>query len=170
MWKAVNKRKIQTYEIILCILLLIVIIAGLIMPKTGRFVLADEICNTAVIWVVCIFAIVRAAARRADGSVPGKAVRGIVTALLLAAGIWFTKDAALDLVNGPEVAVLSDLQISQTQAHTGVFSQHYYLTGTDSSGERIRLEISGNDCSAISGRDTIRVEYYSNTGRIVCLI
>lgn len=167
MMTAMNKRKIQTYEIILCIFLLILIIVGLIMPKTGRFVLIDEICNTAVIWIVCIFVIARTAGRRADNCAWGKVVRGIVITLLLAVGIWFTKDVALDFAKGPEVTVLSNLQVSQTRAHTGIFSLHYYLTGTDSSGERVRLEVAGDDCSEISGRDTIRVEYYANTGRIV---
>ena len=39
------KRKIQTYEIILCIFVLAVVAAGLLMPKTGSLVMIDEICD-----------------------------------------------------------------------------------------------------------------------------
>ena len=52
------KRKIQTYEIILCIFVLAVVAAGLLMPKTGSLVMIDEICD-----IVCkcqpLFYIVR---------------------------------------------------------------------------------------------------------------
>ena len=47
------------------------------------------------------------------------------------------RSTALDLVSGPETAQLTDIQVSRSQAHTGIFSLHYYLTGTDSRGERV---------------------------------
>ena len=137
------------------------------MPKTGRFVLADEICDTAVIWIVCILAGLRVAFLTGDPAGFGRAARGLVIALLLAVGIWFTKDVALDIAAGPEITVLSDLQIVKSQAHTGIFSHHYYLKGTDRRGERIQLEITGDDYSEISRDDTIRVACYRNTGRVV---
>lgn len=44
------KRKIQTYEIILCIFVLAVVAAGLLMPKTGSLVMIDEICDIVAVW------------------------------------------------------------------------------------------------------------------------
>lgn len=160
-------RKLEIYEIVCCVFLVIAIIAGLIMPKTGPFVLADEICDMAVIWIVCIVIIARTVCYSNESSFMGKAVRGVVIFPLLAFGIWLTRDVVLDVVSGPETAEFSDLQVSQTQANTGIFSQHYYLEATDDEGERFRFEISGKVDSEIQGRDTIRIEYYRHTERIV---
>lgn len=62
---------------------------------------------------------------------------------------------------------MTDIQVSRSQAHTGIFSLYYYLTGTDSQGERVRLEISGDDYARLSGRSSVTDEYYRHTGRIV---
>lgn len=81
---------------VLCIFVLAVIVVGLAVPRTGQFVLVDEVCDTVVIWTVCILIIGRTAVRSGNASVSGK------------------------------------------------------------------------EYSSFSGRDTIRVEYYRNTGRVVC--
>ena len=54
-----SERKIKKYEIILCILVLAVVAAGLLLPKTGELVLLDELCSISVIWIVCIYVVVR---------------------------------------------------------------------------------------------------------------
>lgn len=60
------RRKITKYEIILCVLVLAVIVAGLLLPKTGELVLLDEFCNISVI------SITHARAPQTDaGSLPG---------------------------------------------------------------------------------------------------
>ena len=68
-------RKIKKYEIILCILVLAVIAAGLLLPKTGNLVLLDELCNAAVIWIACICVIARALRNRTALSLSGKTAR-----------------------------------------------------------------------------------------------
>lgn len=161
------KKVIHTYEIIFCILVLAVIAVGFLMPKTGTLVLIDEFCDSLVIWFICIFVIVRIVRSKGNFTVGVKVARITVIVICAVVGLWFTGGVVADLVTGPETETLSDIQVSRSQAHTGIFSLHYYLTGTDSRGERIRLEISGNDYSGFSGRDTIRVEYYGNTRRIV---
>ena len=161
------KRKIQTYEIILCIFVLAVVAAGLLMPKTGPLVMIDEICDIVAIWTVCIYVIVRIIQSRGRFQASVKAVRILVIAACVVIGVLFTGSTALDLVSGPEMAQLTDIQVSRSQAHTGIFSLHYYLTGTDSRGERVRLEISGDDYTRLSGSSSVTVEYYRHTGRIV---
>ena len=161
------KRKIQTYEIILCIFVLAVVVVGLLMPKTGALVMVDEICDVLAIWTVCIYVIVRIIQSRGKFSGSVKAARILVVAACIVAGVLFTRSAALDLVSGPETIQLTDIQVSKSQAHTGIFSLHYYLTGTDSQGERIRLEISGDDYTRLSGSGSVTVEYYRHTGSIV---
>ena len=161
------KRKIQTYEIILCIFVLAVVAAGLLMPKTGSLVMIDEICDIVAVWIVCIYVIVRIIQSRGRFQASVKAVRILVIAACVVIGVLFTGSTALDLVSGPETARLTDIQVSRSQAHTGIFSLHYYLTGTDSRGERVRLEISGDDYTRLSGSSSVTVEYYRHTGRIV---
>ena len=158
------KRKIQTYEIILCIFVLAVVAAGLLMPKTGSLVMIDEICDIVAVWTVCIYVIVRIIQSRGRFQASVKAVRILVIAACVVIGVLFTGSTALDLVSG---AQLTDIQVSRSQAHTGIFSLHYYLTGTDSRGERVRLEISGDDYTRLSGSSSVTVEYYRHTGRIV---
>ncbi len=161
------KRKIQTYEIILCIFVLAVVAAGLLMPKTGPLVMIDEICDIVAIWTVCIYVIVRIIQSRGRFQASVKAARVLVIAACVAIGVLFTRSTALDLVSGPVTAQLTDIQVSRSQAHTGIFSLHYYLTGTDSRGERVRLEISGDDYTRLSGSSSVTVEYYRHTRRIV---
>ena len=161
------KRKIQTYEIILCIFVLAVVAAGLLMPKTGPLVMIDEICDIVAIWTVCIYVIVRIIQSRGRFQASVKAARILVIAACVVIGVLFTRSTALDLVSGPVTAQLTDIQVSRSQAHTGIFSLHYYLTGTDSRGERVRLEISGDDYTRLSGSSSVTVEYYRHTGRIV---
>ena len=161
------KRKIQTYEIILCIFVLAVVAAGLLMPKTGPLVMIDEICDIVAIWTVCIYVIVRIIQSRGLFQASVKAARVLVIAACVAIGVLFTRSTALDLVSGPVTAQLTDIQVSRSQAHTGIFSLHYYLTGTDSRGERVRLEISGDDYTRLSGSSSVTVEYYRHTRRIV---
>ena len=161
------KRKIQTYEIILCIFVLAVVAAGLLMPKTGPLVMIDEICDIVAVWTVCIYVIVRIIQSRGRFQASVKAARILVIAACVVIGVLFTGSTALDLVSGPEMAQLTDIQVSRSQAHTGIFSLHYYLTGTDSRGERVRLEISGDDYTRLSGSSSVTVEYYRHTGRIV---
>ena len=160
------KRKIQTYEIVLYIFVLAVVLVGLLMPKTGPLVMIDEICDILAVWTVCIYVIVRIIQSREQFQGSVKAVRMLVIAVCVVIGVLFARSTALDLVSGPETALLTDIQVSSSQAHTGIFSLHYYLTGTDSQGERVRLEISGDDYTRLSGSSNVTVEYYRHTGRI----
>lgn len=159
------KRGIRSCEIILCVLVLAVIVAGLFLPKTGPFVMVDEICDVLVIWSVCVYVIVRIIRSKGKYSVSVKAARGIVVAVCVIVGIWFARSVVLDLVSGPESVTLSEIQTRKSRAHS-VFPQHYYLTGKDSRGEALRMEISSEDYTRLSGCSSVTVAYYRNTGRI----
>ena len=155
-------RKIKKYEIILCILVLAVIAAGLLLPKTGNLVLLDELCNAAIIWIACIYVIVRALSSRTALSVSGKAARAAAVIICIAFVFWFSKDIVLDLAAGPRTAALTDIQVSETQ--------HYYLTGSDHNGETVRAEISREEYNKYNGlpqSGTVTIEYYEHTRRIV---
>lgn len=162
-----SRRKMEKYEMILGILLLAVIAAGLLLPETGNLVLLDELCGAAVIWMVCIYVIARVLRNRAALSFSGKVVGAAAVILCIAAVLWFSKDVGLDLAAGPQTATLTDIQLTGAQAHTGIFSRHYDLLGTDSQGERIRVEISGQDYERLEAAGRVFIEYYPNTKRVV---
>lgn len=165
-----SERKIKKYEIILCILVLAVIAAGLLLPETGNLVLLDELCNAAVIWIACIFVIMRILRNRTALSFSGKAVGAAVVIVCMAAALWFSKDIVSDLAAGLQTATLTDIQLSGPQAHTGIFSHHYYLLGINSQGEKIRVEISGQDYERLETAGSVLIEYYPNTKRAVKLL
>ncbi len=77
-------RKIKNHEIILCILVLAVIAAGLLLPETGNLVLLDEFCDVAVIWIVCIYVIVRVLRNRTALPFSGRAAGGAAVIVCIA--------------------------------------------------------------------------------------
>lgn len=160
-------RKIKNHEIILCILVLAVIAAGLLLPETGNLVLLDEFCDVAVIWIVCIYVIVRVLRNRTALPFSGRAVGVAAVIVCIAVALWFSKDIGLDLAAGPQTATLTDIQLSKAQAHTGIFSHHYYLTGSDNNGVTLRAEITGEEYSRLPQGGTVTIEYYEHTRRIV---
>lgn len=160
-------RKIKNHEIILCILVLAVIAAGLLLPETGNLVLLDEFCDVAVIWIVCIYVIVRVLRNRTALPFSGRAAGVAAVIVCIAVALWFSKDIGLDLAAGPQTATLIDIQLSKAQAHTGIFSHHYYLTGSDNNGVTLRAEITGEEYSRLPQGGTVTIEYYEHTRRIV---
>lgn len=159
--------KIKRYEIVLCVLLLAVIVAGLFLPKSGPLVLLDELCDIFIIWVVCIYVIARIIQNRKTAETGIKTAGAILAVICAAVCLWFTRDIAADLVSGPKTAALTEVEVRQSQAHTGIFSHHYYLTGTDPQGKRIRVEISAGDYAGAAGTDSVTLVYYEHTGRTV---
>ena len=155
---------------IFCILVLAVIAAGLLLPETGNLVLLDEFCDVAVIWIVCIYVIVRVLRNRTALPFSGRAAGVAAVIVCIAVALWFSKDIGLDLAAGPQTATLTDIQLSGTQAHTGIFSHHYYLLGIDLQGEKIRVEISGQDYERLETAGSVLIEYYPNTKRAVKLL
>ena len=160
-------RKIKNHEMIFCILVLAVIAAGLLLPETGNLALLDELCDVAVIWIVCIYVIVRALRNRTALPFSGRAAGAAAVIVCIAVALWFSKDIGLDLAAGPQTATLTDIQLSKAQAHTGIFSHHYYLTGSDNNGVTLRAEITGEEYSRLPQGGTVTIEYYEHTRRIV---
>lgn len=155
-------KKINIVEIILVILVLIVIAAGLLLPKTGELALLDELCNISVLWIVCVYVVVKVVRNKTSKKALGT---GLVI-VCLALALWFSKDLVLDLSAGPQRVVLSDIQVSEAQGHTGIFSHHYYLTGSHNN-ETLRFEISAKEYSQLKPGASVTAEVYKHTGRIV---
>ena len=162
------KRKFTgKFEFWALIFLLIIIGAGVLLPKTGHLVLLDELCDAAVFLMVSVLVAVYMIQRRKSLGKGAKIIGGAVILICAAAGVWFGKDIVLDGINGPQRQALMQVQVSRSQAHTGIFSSHYWLDGINGAGEKIRLEISGSDYSRLSGSHQVTVMYYPRTGRVV---
>ena len=169
------KRESKTGGFLFWVLLLAVIIIGFFLPKSGSLVMLDEFCNVLVIWMIGIYGVTRLCQGRKTFSRSEKRFRMFFAALCIGFAVFFTIQPAADLLSGTTTASFTDIEVTQSTAHTGIFSHHYYLTGTDTEGLRHRLEISGDDYTALNGRtyDTdslgksITVEYYEYTGRVV---
>lgn len=112
-----------------------VIAAGLLLPKTGELVLLDEFCNLSVIWIVCAYLVIRVVRNRSLLSASRKALGAGAVIVCFALALWFSKDLMLDLSSGSQTVELKDIQVSESLAHTGIFSHHYYLTGSDNEWE-----------------------------------
>lgn len=160
-------KRLKKQEIIFFVLVLAVIAAGLLLPKTGELVLLDEFCDLSVIWIVCAYLVIRVVRNRTLLSASRKVLGAGVVIVCFALALWFSKDLVLDLSSGSKTVELKDIQVSESLAHTGIFSHHYYLTGSDNEDEILRLEISGEDYGRLQQGQTVRVEYYKHTGRIV---
>lgn len=154
--------RIKKYEILLCLLILGAIAAGLILPGTGPSALPDEFCNRAVLWIGCIYVMMWLLRKKKYK----KSVRMVIMALCVAACVWIARDPVRDLAKGPRNVKLSDIQTIHSQSASGILSSHYYLTGTMEDGERLRVEISSDDCIRMKNAKEVRIEYYPYTGRV----
>lgn len=160
-------KKTKKAEIVLVVLVLLDVAVGLLLPKTGELILLAELCNTSIIWIVFVYLVVKVVKNRKALAASGKVIGTVLIILCFVFGIWFSKDIALDLFTGSQTIKLNDIQVSQSQGHTGIFSHHYYLTGFDQDDQTLRLEISGKEYESLKDDRSVMVEYYKHTGRIV---
>ena len=71
----------------------------------------------------------------------------IIAVFCAAVCMWFTKDFAADLASGTKTVTLTDIEVSETQAHTSIFSHYTMMSQT--------------------GNGTAVLVYYEHTGRAV---
>ena len=111
------KRKIQTYEIILCIFVLAVVAAGLLMPKTGSLVMIDEICDIVAVWTVCIYVIVRIIQSRGRFQASVKSSPDPCHSRMCGDRRTVYGEHGSGSCVRPGDAQLTDIQVSRSQAH-----------------------------------------------------
>ena len=89
-------KRLKKQEIIFFVLVLAVIAAGLLLPKTGELVLLDEFCDLSVIWIVCAYLVIRVVRNRTLLPASRKALGAGVVIVCFALALWFSKDLVLD--------------------------------------------------------------------------
>lgn len=161
--------KIKLGDTICYVLFLIFIIISCITPKTGKYVLVDELFEVLLVWMVCIYVVVKILRSPKAKSSYQKTARIFVIVGCTVISIWWAKNMVLDAVNGTEKVHLFDTSVSQYQGPSGIISRHYYLEGTDENGEKMSVEISGKEYEKLLYAQSVVVEYYRYTDRIVKL-
>ena len=123
--------------------------------------------NVLIIWIAGAYIIYKLVRKGKMYDSKQKIIRNIIMVCCIIICLWFSKGIALDVINGAKEETLSDVTVSRYQGPSGIISLHYYLVGTDESGDTIRLEISADDYSNLSMKRQIQVVYYENTRRVI---
>lgn len=147
------------------------VIISVILPPSGKTALLDETCSVLEIWSAVIYILWKIAKRcKAERAktISVKIARAVVTAVIVSAGILFSRPLAMDMFLGPKTIILYEPKVSNLQGHTGIFSLHYYLYGEDEDGTIHRIEISGDEYQTIQrqSRHEMTVRYYEHTKRL----
>ena len=158
-----NMKKSEPFIII--ILLLVFVVAGVILPNAGSLALADELAFVLLIWTLCVYLIIKTVRSESVKAKTTKGVRAVIIAVCIIASVLFSKNLVLDAVNGTETVYLQNIEVSRSQGTSGIFSQHYYVTGYNEDYDRIKIEITAEKYSILSGADSAVIEYYVHTGR-----
>ena len=159
--------KIGFKDILIYIVFFWVYIIGLLLPKTGNLCLVDEFFNVFTVGIVCVYIVFKICTTPKAESFAKRILKIMVVMVCVMFFGYFAKNIVVDLVEGKQEIYLVDLEMSKYQGYSGINSLHYYMTGTDEEGNRMRLEISADDYSVLKTKDKVKVVYYKYTNRVV---
>lgn len=163
-----RKRKLAAADKVFAGILLTGVIGSLLLPDVGTRVLLDELCSVIIIlavglWLLRVLVmLLRSAAKKKD-----LVIIAAVMLLCLGAGVGAAKDLILDLMQGPQIIMLTDCDTDSRSTSRGIIGLRYYLTGWDENGERHRFRITGSISKELSRKETWTIECYEHTGRFV---
>lgn len=146
----------------------VALVCALLLPDTGELVLLDEACLAIVVFVVgvrlLIMAIVLSKKEKFSRTV---CMAFFVTAVFLGVFGASAKSIAVDFVHESETITLTECNVERETGILGIFSLKYALTGIDENGQMQKYKISGQDYEYLASRETVTIECYINTKRIV---
>lgn len=159
-------KKIKTFDWVYISALLVIVIAGVFMPKTGKLAMVDVAIDGIILWGIFVYLVLKI--KKLKGGIRKNIYLYVVSLVLFLFSLWNTKNLVLDLVSGPKQIQLHDIVIENRQSYRGLIGLHYYLRGTDENGDRHIIEISGSDYNFMKGNtvDTMVLTYYENTDRL----
>ena len=100
-------------------------------------------------------------------SIPSVIFSFLVAVLIFGYGLFTVVCVVKDLHAGAITATMNGCTVISKSGMYGILSYHYYLEGTDRSGNAMRFPITFKGKEAMDGRTSVVVEYYDNIGRIV---
>jgi len=143
------------------------VVGTLLLPASGSLVLLRELVGIVPIlagglWLVKVMVMIYNQKGWKD-----MLLLACVAAVLLGVSVLKIGRTAADATQGSQRAVLYNCDVETTMGTKGIFSLSYKLRGVDASGERYRLYLSGSDAQKLKDADTVTVEYYAHTKRVV---
>lgn len=159
-------KKVKTFDLVYISALLVIVIAGVFMPKTGKLAMVDVAIDGIILWGIFVYLVLKI--KKLKGCIRKNIYLYVVSLVLVLFSLWNTKNLVFDLVLGPQEIKLYNIGIENRQSYIGIIGLHYYLRGTDENGDRHIIEISGSDYNFMKGNtvDTMVLTYYENTDRL----
>lgn len=145
----------------------IIVMVGMFLPKTGPYVLVDEIFDVLLFWIIAIYLVCKTVGIRKTGTQVQKKARIIVAIVGVILCIWISKNVVADIVSETKQVVLHNITVSRYQGLAGLLTVRYYMMGEDEAGNRVRFEISADDYTKYMYGDTVKIIYYPKTDRVV---
>lgn len=155
--------KIKKFDGIYISIAVLIVIAGLFLPKSGHLALLDVAFDTILFWAVTIYIVIKV--RKIRGRIKENWYIYLLCLLFMVFSLWMTKNVVVDVIKGPQVIELQNIHVSKLQGTKGLSSLHYYMNGEDAEGKAYKIEISGQQYSSMSTRKTAVITYYENTKR-----
>ena len=144
----------------------ILALVGLVLPKSGSFVLLKPACEVACLVCCVIFLLFRAIEEKQVKVIRmSRFIETIIAGLIV---VWFGRGFLLDLINGPQESYMTDVS-GYYSVNTAVipFGNNYYISGTNNKGERITVKGSSQELSVVNENDTALFIYYPNTKYLI---
>lgn len=157
-------KKQKKFDLVYIIIGVAFAIGGLFLPKSGRFALLDVAANNLIVWGIFIYMFLKV--RKFSGGIKKNLYIYAVCLFLAVFSLLSTKSLVMDLISGPKVITLNNVNLSKRQGAKGLVSLHYYLNGSDLEGNNHTIEISDRDYTNINRTDTLVITYYENTDRL----
>lgn len=154
---------IKKYDGIIIIVGIIMIFLALFMPKSGNLALFDVAMDTIICWGIVLLIAIGLKENRGKKK---KVIAIIVGVLFLGFSLWTTKNIVMDFFLGPKKVTLYHTKMSESKGRRGIISQHYYIEGYDSIGNKYKLEVSADEYWNTNLTNEVVVLYYENTKRL----
>jgi len=142
----------------------------LFLPRSGETVIVYSICKAALLDVACVFLIIKFVPILKSGNRKQAAIKITIVLISIIVGLIAARNPVFDMINGPESMKVSNITVSHQNGTAGIFTSHYYLFATDSEGHNIRMEISGDDYTALEHTKAADIKYYENSKLLISYI
>ena len=104
--------KFHIIDTIFWIVAFVVLVVGLLLPKTGPYVLVDEIFDVLLWWLVGLYLVGKMLIMRKDGTKAQRIGRIVVGIAGIVLCIWTSRNVVVDMMTGPAEALLHNIQKS----------------------------------------------------------
>ncbi len=156
--------RIKKFDIVYILIYFAFFLCSLFLPKTGKLALLDVAMDTINFLGVVVYLFLKS--RKFKGVSRRRIYAYVVFLFLCLFCTWSIWGLAVDLVSGPKVVELHNLELSSRRPNKIYISPRYYVKGVDADGNSYSIEISKSDCTHIATLQSVTIKYYENTTRL----